>query len=328
MPGFRLFLTNLNCTKPVSNFRREQTHEKSFDISIPSFSQTMAENENPSRMMVLSLMILGVGMLAIPELSLAGSSNLPFEKEQACEQGANGLVTCWANHVLNQKTNNVGWSDLESPVGFHLPRHATTFASRHPRLRTHINRHQQCRLSYNLPADVQVDLPSFSPQEYQSTFDRLSWQTFLALNAPKVNGQVSRYGDNQTQWERWSSTTDLIECQENPEMCICPNEDCTQSGSRNYPAECQSIPGYQRYRVIQEIGKVDDSIVEANVGGLSDFPVIDNSGRFLRYEIRLSPVVYDFVIANRLYDDKVLEAADRSHTIPLRRRHLPRWESG
>jgi hypothetical protein len=166
-----------------------------------------------------------------------------------------------------------------------------------------------CSLRYDLPGDVGASAG-------QGALDRTSWKTFLALNAPAVGARVSRRGDNPTQWSRWSSTDDLIQCQQNPDACICPDGDCAVSGARFYPPECQQIKGYQKYRVLAEPAKVDDSFLEAANGSLSPDPVLDKNGRFLRYEIVLSPVAYDFVIQNRYYDEAVLAGLSEPVNFP------------
>lgn len=143
-----------------------------------------------------------------------------------------------------------------------------------------------CSLAYTLPGDIPFPAG-------QANFDLLSWQTFLALNAPSVGGQVSTTGDNVTQWSAWSSTSDLLD--QGPEP--------GPSGSGYYPPECQSVPNYNNYRVIDEVGKVDDNFEEAKQQGLSTDPVIagnstGSQASFLRYEILLSPATYNFVVGN------------------------------
>jgi hypothetical protein len=163
----------------------------------------------------------------------------------------------------------------------------------------------KCSLAYDLPADIGVTLPSDTAQK---SFDELSWQTFLALNAPQVGGRVTRKGDNDPQWRHWSSTVDLIECQRDATGCVCPGGDCNQSGARRYPAECRAIPDHEQYRVISMLSKVDDNFLEAATGGLSNSPVLDSEGHFLRFEILVSPAAYDFVVANDYTDASVLTA--------------------
>jgi len=45
-------------------------------------------------------------------------------------------------------------------------------------------------------------------------------------------------------------------------------------GTHYYPNACKQIQGYQSYRVVDELDKVDDSFFEATVGNLSDSPAI------------------------------------------------------
>lgn len=178
-----------------------------------------------------------------------------------------------------------------------------------------------CPVRYNLPADVFLRLPS---PLGQAAFDRYSWSTFLALAAPEVGAHVNRNGDNRTQWDDWSSTVDLIQCNLDPTSCVCPDGDCTRSGSRYYPPECQEVADYKRYRVLDQQSKVDDSFLESAqtnengtpVGGLGNSPVIDKNGNFLRYEILVSPATYNFVVAKHYYDNADLQGLDRSVTFP------------
>ena len=169
-----------------------------------------------------------------------------------------------------------------------------------------------CPMNYDLPAEIPITLPS---DDGQLAMDRYSWSAFLALAAPGVGERVTRKGDNRTQWEKWSSTVDLIDCNRNSGDCVCPGGDCTVSGSRSYPLECRAIEGFEHYRVIDQLSKVDDSFEESEQGaggtprgGLGNSPVIDSHGHFLRYEILTSPVAYDFVVRNGYYQEAVLDA--------------------
>ena len=159
-----------------------------------------------------------------------------------------------------------------------------------------------CSLVYQLPADV---VPDTVQDLTDLDFMAFAWQNFLALNAPAVGGQISVNSDNTTQWSGWSSTADLLnQTQPGP------------PGSRYYPAVCQSVPNYQQYRVLQQVGKVDDSFLEAQTSGLSEDPVIDPAGNFLRYEILLSPVMYNAVVAQGLNDPDVLSSLTTNVNLP------------
>jgi len=141
-----------------------------------------------------------------------------------------------------------------------------------------------CNLTYKLPGDVDKTPGNAT----QNDFDEFSWQTFLALSAPSVGGRINVNGDNTPQWRGWSSTADLLN-----------QADPGPSGSRYYPEECKAISFYEDYRVIDQVGKVNDSFQEATEDALSTSPVIDKNGNFLRYEILISPSMYAQVVANR-----------------------------
>ena len=140
-----------------------------------------------------------------------------------------------------------------------------------------------CSLTYKLPGDVDKTPGDAS----QNDFDEFSWQSFLALSAPSVGGRINVDGDNTPQWREWSSTADLLN-----------QADPGPSGSRFYPEECKAIPDYAYYRVIDQVGKVDDSFQEATEDALSTSPVIDKNGNFIRYEILISPSLYAQVVSN------------------------------
>ena len=149
-----------------------------------------------------------------------------------------------------------------------------------------------CSLAYNLQADLSQDIPDVATD---ADFMAFAWDHFLALNAPVVGGQVSVTSDNVPQWSQWSSTADMLN-QSNP----------GPSGSRYYPEVCKSVANYQDYRVLQQVTKVDDSFLEAQTGGLSEHPVLDSAGNFLRYEILLSPAMYNEILAKKWNDSTVL----------------------
>jgi len=172
-----------------------------------------------------------------------------------------------------------------------------------------------CPLRYDLPGDVgSGNVLNMS----QGRFDKYSWKTFLALNASGVGKRVNRDGDNTTQWMNWSSTDGLIECARNPNSknCVCPGGDCTAPGTEYYPDECMAIDGYKKYRVLAEVSKVDDLFLQATHGQLSNDPLIDANGKFLRFEIMVSPVTHRYVVNNKLYDATVLDGLTKDLKFP------------
>lgn len=165
---------------------------------------------------------------------------------------------------------------------------------------------QMCNVDeYRLPADIPVPNSAATA----STFQEFSWNSFLGLNAPQV-GMVADPTDLATpQWSRWSSTVDMLSCTvlPTPAGCECPQGNCFNSGSHYYPTACRGIPNYDHYRVLDQVGKVDDSFLQAQTRGVSNDPVIDRFGGFLRFEILLSPATYNNVIEQDLYDQAHLQ---------------------
>lgn len=155
------------------------------------------------------------------------------------------------------------------------------------------------QLAYKLPGDIAAN--------DQENVDYYSWQTFLALNAPGVGERVSVKGDNPTQYSEWSSSFELIRCNLDDTDCVCPDGDCSQSGTRYYPPTCQEVENYTDYRVIDNADKADDSFLEAETGGLSNQPVLTSQGSFVRYEILVNPAFYRHVVQNQYYDWHVLK---------------------
>ena len=173
-----------------------------------------------------------------------------------------------------------------------------------------------CSIAYDLPGDI----GSFgSDPPDQEDLDIYSWQLFLALNAPAVGKSVSTTGDNSTLWggsvanpisssnPGFSSTDDLL--------IQVTNTSVPPYGTHYYPSACTQIQGYQSYRVVDELDKVDDSFFEATVGGLSNSPAVAVNGTFLRYEILISPITYNTITDpnNKWYLSSVLN----SLTTPL-----------
>ena len=141
-----------------------------------------------------------------------------------------------------------------------------------------------CSIAYNLPGDIGAfgqDPPD------QEDLDIYSWQLFLALNAPAVGKSVSTSGDNSTLWggsvanpigagnPGFSSTDDLLQAVTTSYV--------PPYGTHYYPPACKRIAGYQSYRVMDELDKVDDSFFPATVGSLSNSPAVASNGTFRRY---------------------------------------------
>ena len=165
----------------------------------------------------------------------------------------------------------------------------------------------RCSLVYNLKVDLPFNPPTGFNERVVEKSLKYGWKTFLALAAEAPGQMVNLIGDNKTQWSTWSSSQALIRCARDQTNCTCTSRDCLKSRVEYYPEECQAIDGYENYRVLGQISKVDDSFLQATVGNLSNTPLIDMNGKFLRYEILVNPVAQDYVVKNKYYDKTVLD---------------------
>lgn len=170
-----------------------------------------------------------------------------------------------------------------------------------------------------LTSDVlQGLMPGDISSTTQSEFDYYSWQTFLALN--HTSSGVPVWAKTSTQ-DGWSSTADLLN-QLSSTTTTTATWDATAStvtattttvstppasGTLYYPELCQtnypasgSTP-YSNYRVLQQVHKVNDSLFEAESGGLSASPVVNSNGKFIRYEILISPATYNHIVEQGYY---------------------------
>lgn len=156
-----------------------------------------------------------------------------------------------------------------------------------------------------LPADIPVP----NDEATAATFQQFGWDSFLALNAAEVGGPPADAVTQDPLWRSWSSAVDMLSCQGSPTPagCDCEGDDCSQPGARFYPTACRAVPGYENYRVLQQRGPLDDLFLEAEVGELSNSPVLDRFGNFLKYEILMSPATYANVTSSGLWDQEVLQ---------------------
>ena len=130
-----------------------------------------------------------------------------------------------------------------------------------------------------LPADF-YDSPA--PNQWDA--DDFAWQTFLWATA----------GEN---WKSLVSTVDLIECNQydadgNKQDPPATYGTCTNG--RFVPAACEDMASADT-RILDQVGKIDDTFLEAKTRGLSGDPVIAVNGTYVRYQIVVSPGMSNWI---------------------------------
>ena len=174
-----------------------------------------------------------------------------------------------------------------------------------------------CSTSTDLPGDITQTVANAS----QTDLDQYSWDSFLALAASSVKGTIPTSGDTDPLWSGWSSTVDFIENQGG------------DFGLPSYPEACKNaaFPAgktYNDYRVVSQVDKVNDTIDEAGDVtnkdivkgraqgvGFSD-PLIAANGHFVRYEIVMNEVMFNYVKGLNLYNKAGLAALTGDLSFP------------
>ncbi|MCG8455571.1 MAG: hypothetical protein MI919_04760, partial [Holophagales bacterium] len=114
-------------------------------------------------------------------------------------------------------------------------------------------------------------------------------------------------GTGTPKWAEWSSTSSYLNLVSEWAAAGGDPSQFPKFGATYYPQACLDYCQTQGiecsdYRTISQVGKINDSVFEANSAGLSSNPVIAANGTYLRYEILINRDMYDFVSREELYD--------------------------
>jgi len=146
-----------------------------------------------------------------------------------------------------------------------------------------------------LSADIPFDLTvtgKIDVTGLQHDFDVLSWDTFVAVNSPVPPGPaIGQNGDNATVWETWKDADQIF----------LPNG--AKPGPWNAPATLPAIckehlnPGM---RLLSQIAKVPPALMDS-VQPFQTGPLIDQNGRYARFEIVVNETAFNYIVDNSLY---------------------------
>lgn len=161
--------------------------------------------------------------------------------------------------------------------------------------------YQSIVIGPKLPPDV-----SLTQENRQRDMDVFSWQSFVALNWPSSKIGTPDYqtiigatsgGDHDVVWQHWSATADIFD--------LAADKTPTW-GQQFVPALCRQSTDYKPgIKVLASVSKSDDFFEEAFDSG----PLVDQSGNFTRYEIRINKPMFDTVVQNALYTTAGQQAA-------------------
>lgn len=153
----------------------------------------------------------------------------------------------------------------------------------------------------NRYAIIPLDVTS---EDLQQAADSFSWRTFIAVNWPAnpatcgpdtSNGRSILSGKGPVVWETYLSSEQVFVDSGSPEVW-CSAGPNTITFSR-LPQKVQDLARKTGvYRVIYRSSKAPHGFDQA-VGG----PLVDQNGRFVRYEVRINYDEYQYITTNNLW---------------------------
>jgi cytochrome c len=162
----------------------------------------------------------------------------------------------------------------------------------------------ELQLSCYLPADMVPASPSPTPalnfNSLQRDADIFSWQEFLALNWPVRTGMRGEPDASKKinypgprVWETWKEEYEVyLKDGARPKPWNDPEP---------IPASCSGVTKvFFRTQKIDDV--VDSTLQAAAADGTLPATLTDQKGKLVRYEIRLNKVLFDYVMAHRLYN--------------------------
>jgi hypothetical protein len=166
------------------------------------------------------------------------------------------------------------------------------------------------QISCALPADVQGGLRQPALYVRQRASDLFSWQVLIALDWPALRGRrgvpdpakpIAAPGPRV--WETWKEIGEVF--REKDGLPVAP---APWDAPEALPAACQ---GAEKLLVRDEkVADLLDSMVQPTYAdGTLPGTLTDQSGRRVRYEIRLNHAVFDYIVSNNFWDGRVQSEA-------------------
>lgn len=151
-------------------------------------------------------------------------------------------------------------------------------------------------LTSGLPCSATIIAP-FTLDGIQHGFDYYSWLTFLALNSPAdgktpIGKGVQPGGDAPAIWEQWKEISDV--------MLPDGSTPAPWNSPHVIPKACQGLSSDVRVKVVRMVGKTPDLLQETNQP-FDTGPLIDQHGKYVRYEILVNQPMFEYIVQNGLY---------------------------
>lgn len=158
------------------------------------------------------------------------------------------------------------------------------------------------KLSPDIPFDVSVPEKKPNLESLQHDFDVLSWDTFVALNwpakpdgQPDTNTQIGQNKDAPTVWQSWKKTYEIFL----PGGAPPPPWGTTPSPSTDWPPICKPF-AKDGTTLLSQVGKTPNLLMDTTEP-FKTGPLIDQNGRYARFEIVVNKPMFDAILSNKLY---------------------------
>ncbi|MGL4598213.1 MAG: hypothetical protein ACRCYO_11815 [Bacteroidia bacterium] len=160
-----------------------------------------------------------------------------------------------------------------------------------------------------------IDIASVS----QVQANLFSWQSFIAMNWPAAasgcgpdtsNGMSILSGNGPVVWETYLTSEQVFVASPNQPDAWCASGNGTHT-FKKLPKKIQELANKTGvYRFMHLSSKSPHGLEEA-VGG----PLVDQNGRFVRYEVRMNEVEYNYIMKNTLWNSAGQQAFVKDSTI-------------
>jgi hypothetical protein len=157
-------------------------------------------------------------------------------------------------------------------------------------------------LSPDIPFDVSVVEKNPNLESLQHDFDVLSWNTFVALNWPaKADGQpdtgtqIGQNKDAPTVWQSWKEAYEIFL----PGGATPPPWGTPHAAPTDWPPACKAL-FKDGMTLLNQVGKTPN-LLSDTTEPFKTGPLIDQNGRYARFEIVVNKPMFDAIVANKLY---------------------------
>lgn len=179
------------------------------------------------------------------------------------------------------------------------------------------------------PGPGHVQIPIDPPAPNQAALDQFSWEAFLALNRPALLDAKGRpvrdasfpngvddpnkpYSDRGPRvWEGLKADYELFQDKEGAKPAPWSEYD--------YLDPCSQHEFHGAPHALSMVAK-GNNVITGSINQAMGGPLIDQFGRYVRYEVRHNELYYNYVAANKLY---IRDELDRKHRWPKPRVDFP-----